>query len=101
MIVDHQQLLYAMLVQDQLGLFQRGAHRHGDQVVFGHHVAYGNVGAGFKTKVAVGEDAYQLFAARYRHAGDLVATHHFESVADHLVRPNSHRSLGPATKLTV
>ena len=31
LIVDHQQFLDAVLVQDLLGLFERGAHRHGDR----------------------------------------------------------------------
>ena len=80
-----------MLVQDQLGLFERGAHRNGDQVVLGHHVADRNVGAGLKAQIAVGEDADQPLALRDRHAGDLVAAHHFEGVADHLVGPNGDR----------
>ena len=91
LIVHHQQLFHAVLVQDQLGLFQRGAHRNGDQVLLGHHVADGNVGAGLKAQVAVGEDAHQLLALRHRHAGDLVAPHHFQRVADHLVRADGHR----------
>ena len=91
LIVDHQQLFHAVLVQDQLGLFERGAHRHGDQVFLGHHVADGNVGAGFKAQVAVGQNAHQPLALRHRHAGDLVAPHHFERVADHLVRADGHR----------
>ena len=91
LIVDHQQLFNAMLVQDQLGLFERGAHGNGDQVLLGHHVADGNIGAGFKAEIAIGEDAHQPLALRDRHAGDLVAPHHVEGVADHLVRPNGHR----------
>ena len=80
-----------MLVQDQLGLFERGADGHGDQVLLGHHVADGNVGAGLKAQVAVGEDADQPLALRDRHAGDLVAAHHLERVGDHLVGADGHR----------
>ena len=62
-VVDHQQLFDAMLVQDQFGFFERCSHGNGDQVFLGHHVADGNIGAGFKAKVAVGEDADQPLAA--------------------------------------
>ena len=79
-----------MLVQNQLGLFERGAHRHRDQVLLGHHVADGNVGARFKAQVAVGQDAHQPLALRDRHAGDLVAAHHLERVADQLIGPDGH-----------
>ena len=91
LIVDHQQLFHAVLVQDQLGLFQRGADRDGDQVLFGHHVADGDVGAGLEAQIAVGEDADQPLALRDGHAGDLVAPHHFERVGDHLVRADGDR----------
>ena len=37
--VDDQQLLDAMLVQDELGFFKGGADGDGDEVFFGHHVA--------------------------------------------------------------
>ena len=86
LVVHHQQLFHAMLVQDQLGLFERGAHRHGDQVFLGHHVADGNIGARLKAQIAIGEDAHQPLALRHRHAGDAVAAHHFERVGDQLVR---------------
>ena len=33
LVIHHQQLFHAMLVQDLLGLFQRGADGHGDQVL--------------------------------------------------------------------
>ena len=85
LIVDHQQLFHAVLVQDQFGLFQRSAHRNGDQVLLGHHVADGNVGAGFKAEVAIGEDADEPLALGNRHAGDFIAAHDFEGVANHLV----------------
>ncbi len=91
LIVHHQQLFHAVLVQDQLGLFERGAHGHGDQVFLGHHVAHGNIGARFKAQIAVGEDAHQPLALRHRHAGDAVAAHHIERVADHLLGADGHR----------
>ena len=59
-IVHHQQLLDAVLVQDGLGVGQGGSHRNGDEVFLGHHFADGDVGAGFEAQIAVGEDADQL-----------------------------------------
>ncbi len=44
LFVDHEQLFHAMLVQNQLGLFECGAHGYGDEIFFGHHFADGNVG---------------------------------------------------------
>ena len=91
LIVHHQQLFHAVLVQNQLRLFQRGAHRNSDQVLLGHHVADGNIGAGLKAQIAVGENAHQPLALRHRHAGDLVAAHYLQSVADHLVGADGDR----------
>ena len=59
-VVDDQQLFDAVLVQDELGLFERGADGDGDEVFLGHHVADGNVGARLEAQVAVGEDADEL-----------------------------------------
>jgi hypothetical protein len=75
-------------MQDLLRLFERGAHRDGDQVLLGHHIAHGNVRACFKAQVAVGQDADQPLALGHRHAGDLVAPHNFEGVRDELLRPD-------------
>ena len=60
LVVDHEQLLDAVLVEDVFGLFERGADRNRDEVFLGHHIADGDVGAGFEAQVAVGEDADQL-----------------------------------------
>ena len=54
MVVHHQQLFHAVLVQDGLGLFEGGAHRHRHQVVLGHHLGNGDVGARFEAQVAIG-----------------------------------------------
>src|ERR1035441_2575034 len=42
-VVHHQQFLDAVLVQNGGSLFQRGTHRHCDQVVLGHELADGQV----------------------------------------------------------
>ena len=85
-IVDHQQLLDAMLVQNRLGVGQRGAHRNRDQVFLSHHFADGNVGAGFKAQIAIGQDADQLFVLGDRNARDAIAPHHLQRVGDLLLR---------------
>ena len=68
LIVDHEKLFDAMLMQNQFRLFKRGAHRDRDQVLLGHHVAHRHIGARFKAKVAVGENADELGALGDRHA---------------------------------
>ena len=61
--VHHQKFLDAMLLQQALGLFERGADRNGDQIVLGHHGADGLIEGFLKAQVAVGEDADE-FACR-------------------------------------
>ncbi len=62
LIVHDQQFFDAVLVEDGLGFFERGADGNGDEVVLGHHVADGHVGAGFEAKVAIGQDADEACA---------------------------------------
>ena len=90
MLVHHEQFFHAVFVQDQLSLFERGAHGHRDQILTGHHVAHGNLGARFKAQIAIGEDAHQPLALRDGHAGDAIAAHDFERVADGLFRADGH-----------
>ena len=71
-----------MLVQNLLGLFKRCSNGNGDEVLLGHHVADGNIGARLEAKVAVGEDAYEPLALSDGHAGDFVAAHDLERVGD-------------------
>ena len=57
-VVDHQQPLYLVLVEQYLGLGQRGAVRHGDEfVTLGHDFFDGQVITGLKAQVAPGHDA--------------------------------------------
>ena len=60
LIVDHQQLLDAMLVQHPLRLVLADALAHRDEILVRHQ--FGNLlpGIGGKAHVAVGEDADQL-----------------------------------------
>jgi hypothetical protein len=62
-VVDDEELFDAVLVEDVLGLLERGADGDGDEVGLGHHVADGDVGAGDEAEVAVGEDADELAVA--------------------------------------
>ena len=65
--------------------FERGADGDGDEVVLGHHVVDGEVGAGDEAQVAVGEDADELAVLGDGDAGDLVAAHDVEGVGDGLL----------------
>ena len=57
--VDERQLLDAVLLQDRLGLLERGADRRGDEPLDGHELGDRpvEVGARAEADVAVGEDA--------------------------------------------
>ena len=83
LVVDDQQLFDAVLMENFFRLLERRSYRHGDQMVLGHHLADGDVEAGLKAQVAVGEDANQ-FAVFLRdgHAGNLVFLHHIERVGN-------------------
>jgi hypothetical protein len=48
MLVHHQQLFHAMLMEDGFGLVQRGADWHSDEVFLRHYLADRNVGARLK-----------------------------------------------------
>ena len=80
-----------MRVQDCFGLFKRGSDRHRDEIFLGHHARNGQVEARLEAQVAIGENPHQLAVLGHRHAGDAVALHYFERVADLLLRINSDR----------
>ena len=88
-LVHHQQLLDAMPLKNLLGFFERGAHRHGDQIVLGHHLADGLVEVALEAQVAVRQDSHQARPARHRKPGDLVLVHDFERLADGHFRARS------------
>ena len=90
--VDHQQLLDLVLVQQRLGLLERGALGDGDQVLLGHQLGDRLVELGLPAQVAVGEDAHELAViVGHRHAGDLEVRHQLEGGADRLVGAHRHR----------
>jgi hypothetical protein len=97
LIVDHQQLLDAMLVQHPLRLVLADALAHRDQVFVRHQ--FGNLLAhvGGETNVAVGQDTDQLArhalagARHHRDAGDAVILHQAQCVGERSVRRNGQR----------
>ena len=89
--VHHQQFFHAMLVQDGLGLFQRGAHRNRDQVFLGHDFGNRQVEAILETQVAIGENAHQHAVLGDRHARDAVARHQRLRGGNRLVRTDRDR----------
>ena len=60
LIVDHQQLLDAVLVQQPLGLVLADAFADGDQAILGHQLGDLLLRIGGEAHVAVGQDADQL-----------------------------------------
>ena len=77
-VVDERQLLDAVLLQDRLGLLERGAHVGGDQPVGRHELGDRpvEVGAVAEADVAVGEDADEApVGVGDRHAAELEAVH--------------------------
>jgi hypothetical protein len=72
-IVHHQQAFPRGAGAGSLRFLERGAHRHGDQIVLGHHFGDRQVEARLEAQIAVGEDAHQLAVLGHRHARDAVA----------------------------
>ena len=60
LVVDDQQLFHAVLVQNFFRLLERRSHRHGDQILLGHHLADGNIEARLEAQIAIGQNADQL-----------------------------------------
>ena len=84
LVIDYQKLFHAMLVKNFFRFFQRGADRDRDQIFLGHHFVDGNVEAGFKAQVAIGEDADQLAVIGDGNSGNFVLAHDIKRIA-HLV----------------
>ena len=88
LVVDHQQLLDAVLVQEPLGLVLADALAHGDEPLLGHQLGHLLARIGGEAHVAVGEDADQLAgpaiaaALDHRNAGDAVLLHQRERVGE-------------------
>ena len=82
LVVHHQQFLHAVMVQNLLGLFERGAHRNRDQILLGHHVGDRQIVAGFESQIAIGQDSDQPPVLGHRHAGDAIALHQRQRVGN-------------------
>jgi hypothetical protein len=67
-----------MLMQNLFRFLERRADGDRDEIVFRHHLADGNVGAGFEAQITIGQDADQLFILGDRNAGNFVAAHDFQ-----------------------
>ena len=90
-VVDHEQLLDPVLVQQLHGLGAADALAHRDQPLGGHQLAHRPLAARHEADVAVGEDADQP-AARpldHRQAGDAVALHQVERLAQRRLGPDA------------
>ncbi len=90
-LVDDEQLFDAVLLQDALGFFERGADGDGDEIVLRHDVADRLIEVALEAQIAVGEDADEALAARHRQAGDPVLVHDVERLADGELGRNRHR----------
>ncbi len=88
-------------MQHALGLFQRCAHRRGDQLVAGHHLADRPIEIGLELQVAVGDDADQPASLLDdRHPADREVPHEPVGIAQRGVGPQgnrieNHAALGP------
>ena len=97
LVVDHQELLDAVLVQQALGLLLADALAHRDQLVLGHQLGDRLARVGGEAHVAVGEDADELAglavaaALHHRDAGDAVRLHQLERVGERRVGLDGER----------
>ena len=82
-LVDHQHLLDAVLVELGLHLFQRGAFAGGDQLVLrGHDRGDGIAGVRLHPQVATGDDTDQLALLHHRETGEAVLAGHLQQFDD-------------------
>ena len=77
-LVHHKQFFDAMLLQNALSFIERGSHRHGDQIVFGHHRADQLRVILFKAQITVGKNPGEPRATRNRQARNAVLGHDVE-----------------------
>ena len=82
LVIDHEKFFHAVLVKNFFRFFERGSDRDRDEIFLGHHLVDGNVEAGFKAQVAVGENSDKLAVVRNRHSGNLVFAHDLKRIAN-------------------
>ena len=90
LVVHHQQLFDAVLVQQALGLVLADALAHRHQPVLGHQLGHRLPRVGGKAHVAVGEDAHQAArragALDHRDPGDPVLLHQRQRIGQRRLR---------------
>jgi hypothetical protein len=90
--VDDQEALELVLVEQRLGIGERRAVGHGDELVaLRHDFADGHVVAGFKAQVAPRHDADDLAAVDDREAGDAQLVGQRHHLAHRVRRRDHHR----------
>ena len=91
-IVDHQQALQLVPVQQRLGLQQRRAIGHGDELFARRHdVADGNVVAGLEPQVAPCHDADHLAAVAHGEPGHTQLLRKIDDLAHRVAGGDDHR----------
>ena len=85
-LVHDEELFDAVLLEDALGLLERGANGHGDEIFLRHHGADRERMILFEAQVAVGKDSGEARAAGDGQAGDAVLGHDLEGLAEGDVR---------------
>ena len=97
-VVDHDQLLDAMLVEEPLRPLHVDALLDGDEPLLGHQLGHTLVRVGGEAHVAIGEDADQpAFAGAvdagldHRNARDLIVGHQLERVGEGPLGVDGHR----------
>ena len=96
-VVDHQNLLDAVLVQQGLHFVGAGALFHRYQAVAaGHDVGNGLVVVGDEAGVTAGDDADHFLAFHHRHAGDVVGVGEVDQLAHGGVGADGDRVLDHA-----
>ena len=85
-LIDHEDLLDAMLVEQPLGILERRPDGDRDEILRGHDVADRDVGSRLESQIPVGQDADQAtLVVRDRNTGDPIPGHDGESLGDHPV----------------
>ncbi len=97
LIVDHEQLFDAMLVQHPLGLVLAHAFAHRDEVLVRHQLRDFLTRIGRKAHVAVGQDADELAglagaaAGHHGNAGEAVLLHQGQCIGQHGIGADGER----------
>ena len=97
LIVDHEQLFDAMLMQHALRLVLAHALAHRDEFFMGHQLRHPLARIGGKAHVAVGQDADELAglagaaAGHHGDAGDAVILHQRQRIGKRSIRRNRQR----------